>query len=147
MDTTSNRPSIHFSIRQGKFYRYEIPQHDIKSFVSFATEFYKNARAERIQVPPSPLYVYLYSLYQPLMTENWFSQKQVTQCIILTNIIYTVYFTLNYVVGIACGNFHWIHKNRTCKYSCLHNAIVAVLLHFIRNWKGQMLFIVEIARK
>jgi len=41
-------------IRQGKFYRYEIPNHDIESFVSFAQEFYKNARAERVPVPSSP---------------------------------------------------------------------------------------------
>lgn len=43
------------SIRQGKFYRYDIPLFDIKSFVSFAQEFYKNARAEAIPVPASPL--------------------------------------------------------------------------------------------
>ncbi|KAG4077913.1 hypothetical protein HA402_013847 [Bradysia odoriphaga] len=41
-------------IRQGKFYRYEIPNFDIESFVSFAQEFYKNARAEKVPVPSSP---------------------------------------------------------------------------------------------
>lgn len=44
------------SIRQGNFYRYEIPKFDVKSFVSFAQEFYRNARAERILPPASPLY-------------------------------------------------------------------------------------------
>lgn len=42
-------------IRQGKFYRYEASVYDVKAFVSFAHEFYKNSKAEKIQVPPSPL--------------------------------------------------------------------------------------------
>lgn len=41
-------------IRQGNFYRYEIQRYDIKSFVSFAQEFYRNARAEKIKPPASP---------------------------------------------------------------------------------------------
>ncbi|XP_031625070.1 thioredoxin domain-containing protein [Contarinia nasturtii] len=41
-------------IRQGNFYRYDIPKYDIKSFVSFAQEFYRNARAEKIKAPASP---------------------------------------------------------------------------------------------
>lgn len=44
-----------FRIRQGKFYRYEATIYDVKSFVSFALEFYKNSKAEVIQVPVSPL--------------------------------------------------------------------------------------------
>lgn len=42
-------------IRQGKFYRYEASLYDIKSFASFAQEFYKNSKAEKIEVPTSPL--------------------------------------------------------------------------------------------
>jgi len=41
-------------IRQGKFYRYEIPNNDIESFVSFAQEFFKNAKAEKILAASSP---------------------------------------------------------------------------------------------
>ncbi|XP_018322234.2 thioredoxin domain-containing protein [Agrilus planipennis] len=40
--------------RQGKMYRYEIRNYDVKSLVSFATEFYKNIRAEKVPVPKSP---------------------------------------------------------------------------------------------
>lgn len=46
-----------FSIRQGNFYRYEIPKFDVKSFVSFAQEWYRNARTEKIKAPASPLWV------------------------------------------------------------------------------------------
>ncbi|XP_312592.5 thioredoxin domain-containing protein [Anopheles gambiae] len=41
-------------LRQGKYYRYEISKYDIKSFVSFAQDWYKNAKAERVPVPLSP---------------------------------------------------------------------------------------------
>lgn len=40
--------------RKGKFYRYEVAKYDVKSFVSFAQEWYKNARAEKVPVPTSP---------------------------------------------------------------------------------------------
>uniref|UniRef100_A0A182Q7Z4 Thioredoxin domain-containing protein n=1 Tax=Anopheles farauti TaxID=69004 RepID=A0A182Q7Z4_9DIPT len=41
-------------LRQGKYYRYEISKYDIKSFVTFAQDWYRNAKAERIPVPLSP---------------------------------------------------------------------------------------------
>lgn len=47
--------SSHYSIRQGNYYRYEIPKYDVKSFASFAMEWFKNARAEKVTVAPSPL--------------------------------------------------------------------------------------------
>lgn len=46
---------IFISIRQGNFYRYEIPNYDVKAFISFAQATYKNARTENIKVPASPL--------------------------------------------------------------------------------------------
>jgi hypothetical protein len=36
-------------------YRYLIPKYDVKSFVSFAKEWYKNAHGEKVPVPQSPL--------------------------------------------------------------------------------------------
>nr|CAD7401571.1 unnamed protein product [Timema cristinae] len=41
-------------LRQGKLYRYNIPKYDVGSFAAFATDWYKNARAEPIPVPKSP---------------------------------------------------------------------------------------------
>lgn len=41
-------------LRQGKYYRYEISKYDIKSFVTFAQDWYKNAKSERVPVPLSP---------------------------------------------------------------------------------------------
>nr|XP_029707643.1 thioredoxin domain-containing protein [Aedes albopictus] len=41
-------------LRQGKFYRYEIKKYDVKSFVSFAQDWYKNASPEKVPVPQSP---------------------------------------------------------------------------------------------
>lgn len=46
-------PSFIF-LRQGKFYRYEIKKYDIKSFVTFAQDWYKNASPEKVPVPQSP---------------------------------------------------------------------------------------------
>ncbi|KAJ1527916.1 hypothetical protein ONE63_007851 [Megalurothrips usitatus] len=40
--------------RQGRMYRYQIPKYDVASFVSFATDWYKNSKAESIPVPKSP---------------------------------------------------------------------------------------------
>lgn len=46
--------SLH-SFRHGKMYRYETGRHDINSLVSFAKEWYKNVKAEKVPVPQSPL--------------------------------------------------------------------------------------------
>ncbi|KAK1130424.1 hypothetical protein K0M31_018555 [Melipona bicolor] len=40
--------------RHGKMYRYQISKYDINSFISFAKEWYRNARAEPVPVPQSP---------------------------------------------------------------------------------------------
>lgn len=40
--------------RAQKMYRYNIPKYDIASFVTFATEWYRNARAEAVPVPKTP---------------------------------------------------------------------------------------------
>ncbi|KAK3911999.1 Thioredoxin domain-containing protein [Frankliniella fusca] len=40
--------------RQGRLYRYQIPKYDVTSFSSFATDWYKNAKAENIPAPKSP---------------------------------------------------------------------------------------------
>ncbi|XP_055615727.1 thioredoxin domain-containing protein [Toxorhynchites rutilus septentrionalis] len=46
-------PSFIF-LRQGKFYRYDIGKYDIKSFVTFAQDWYKNTTPEKVPVPPTP---------------------------------------------------------------------------------------------
>ncbi|GAB1859918.1 Thioredoxin domain-containing protein [Camponotus japonicus] len=40
--------------RHGKMYRYDTGRYDINSLVSFAKEWYKNVRAEKVPVPQSP---------------------------------------------------------------------------------------------
>lgn len=40
--------------KQGKLFRYEIPNYDVASFVSFAQDWYKNAKSERVPLPKSP---------------------------------------------------------------------------------------------
>lgn len=40
--------------RSGRMYRYQIPKYDVSSFAAFATDWYKNAKAESIPVPKSP---------------------------------------------------------------------------------------------
>ncbi|XP_055697737.1 thioredoxin domain-containing protein [Phlebotomus papatasi] len=41
-------------IRQGKYYKYEIKKFDVKSLVTFAQEWYKNATPHSVPVPQSP---------------------------------------------------------------------------------------------
>lgn len=45
---------------QGKMYRYNLPKYDVKSFISFAQDWYKNAKAEPVPLPKAPLYVLHY---------------------------------------------------------------------------------------
>ena len=42
--------------RHGKMYRYQIPKYDINSFVSFAKEWYRNARVETVPTPGTIAY-------------------------------------------------------------------------------------------
>lgn len=44
-----------FRFRQGNMYRYNIPKFDIASFVTFATDWFKNARSENVPSPKTPL--------------------------------------------------------------------------------------------
>jgi hypothetical protein len=39
-------------------YRYQIQKYDIESFVSFAQDWFKNMKPERVAVPKSPLFVF-----------------------------------------------------------------------------------------
>lgn len=40
--------------RQGKLYRYQIHKYDVASFVSFAQDWYKNVKGEKIPLPKAP---------------------------------------------------------------------------------------------
>ncbi|KAF5279671.1 hypothetical protein FQR65_LT15306 [Abscondita terminalis] len=40
--------------KQGKLYRYQIHKYDIASFVSFAQDWYKNVKGEKIPLPKAP---------------------------------------------------------------------------------------------
>lgn len=42
-------------LRQGKFYRYELKNYEINSFVTFAQTWYKNVAAEKVPTPATPL--------------------------------------------------------------------------------------------
>lgn len=46
-------PSFLF-LRLGKMYHYNIPKYDVPSFVAFATDWYKNAKADKVPLPKSP---------------------------------------------------------------------------------------------
>ncbi|CAH1404041.1 unnamed protein product [Nezara viridula] len=41
-------------LRLGKMYRYNIPKYDVPSLVAFASDWYKNAKAEKVPLPKSP---------------------------------------------------------------------------------------------
>ncbi|XP_068631164.1 thioredoxin domain-containing protein [Battus philenor] len=49
----SKLPTLLF-FRLGKVYRYDLPKNDVKSFVSFAQDWYKNSKAETVPLLASP---------------------------------------------------------------------------------------------
>ncbi|KAK2721831.1 uncharacterized protein LOC136035352 [Artemia franciscana] len=49
----SNIPEI-ILVRQGKYYRYGLPNQDASSFAAFATGFYKNFPSETVPTPQTP---------------------------------------------------------------------------------------------
>lgn len=57
--------------RHGKMYRYQIPKYDINSFVSFAKDWYKNARAENVPVPQSPFDDFVLMIANFLRDNPW----------------------------------------------------------------------------
>ncbi|CAK9823382.1 Thioredoxin domain-containing protein [Anthophora retusa] len=57
--------------RHGKMYRYQIPKYDIKSFVSFAKEWYRNMRAEVVPVPQSPFDDLIQMIVNVLRENPW----------------------------------------------------------------------------
>ncbi|XP_001605564.1 uncharacterized protein LOC100121961 [Nasonia vitripennis] len=57
--------------RHGKMYRYLIPKYDVKSFVSFAKDWYKNAHAEKVPVPQSPFDDFTQMIAHTLKDNPW----------------------------------------------------------------------------
>ncbi|XP_012141214.1 thioredoxin domain-containing protein [Megachile rotundata] len=66
----SETPEFIF-FRHGKMYRYQIPKYDINSFVSFAKEWYRNARAETVPVPQSPFDDFVQTIANFLRENPW----------------------------------------------------------------------------
>ncbi|XP_043478524.1 protein disulfide-isomerase A4 [Leptopilina heterotoma] len=57
--------------RQGKMYRYQIPKYDVNSFVSFARDWYRNARIEKVPVPQSPFDDFTQMIANALRENPW----------------------------------------------------------------------------
>ncbi|KAJ8681862.1 hypothetical protein QAD02_017654 [Eretmocerus hayati] len=57
--------------RHGKMYRYMIPKLDVKSLVSFASGWYKNAHAENVPVPQSPFDDFTQMIANFLLENPW----------------------------------------------------------------------------
>lgn len=57
--------------RHGKMYRYQIPKYDINSFVLFAKDWYRNARAEPVPVPQSPFDDFVQMIANTLRDNPW----------------------------------------------------------------------------
>ncbi|XP_038104407.1 thioredoxin domain-containing protein [Culex quinquefasciatus] len=74
-------------LRQGKFYRYEVGKYDIKSFVKFAQEWYKNTSPESVPVPPSP--------FDQIVDRSVYYLKNLP---VLVDELYTNYRTLYYAL-------------------------------------------------
>ncbi|XP_031839074.1 protein disulfide-isomerase A4 [Nomia melanderi] len=66
----SETPAFIF-FRHGKMYRYEIPKYDINAFVSFAKDWYKNARAEIVPVPQTPFDDFVQTIANGLRDNPW----------------------------------------------------------------------------
>ncbi|XP_075232149.1 protein disulfide-isomerase A4 [Lycorma delicatula] len=57
--------------RLGKMYRYNIPKYNVASFVSFASDWYKNARAVDVPVPKSPFDDLVQAIVDYLKENPW----------------------------------------------------------------------------
>jgi hypothetical protein len=44
-----------YSFRHGKLYRYELDTINVQNVIDFATDFYRNSKAENVPTPKSPL--------------------------------------------------------------------------------------------
>lgn len=50
-----NNLHLFFSFRLGKVYKFDLQKTDIKSFVSFAEDWYKHSKMENVPLEVSPL--------------------------------------------------------------------------------------------
>lgn len=88
-------PSFIF-LRQGKYYRYEVGKHDIKSLVTFAQDWYKNVSPVKVPVPPSPFdqlvekTVY-YLKHLPVFVNDLYNHYPTVYYIILGMIVFIVF--------------------------------------------------------
>lgn len=57
--------------RQGRMYRYQLQKYDVASFANFATDWYKNAKAENIPVPKSPFDDFTQMVADYLRENTW----------------------------------------------------------------------------
>lgn len=57
--------------KQGKMYRYEIQKYDVQSLVSFAKDWYKNVKGERVPLPKSPFDDLIALIVQYLKQNSW----------------------------------------------------------------------------
>ncbi|KAJ9585831.1 hypothetical protein L9F63_020533 [Diploptera punctata] len=57
--------------RQGNMYRYTIHKYDVVSFVSFVTDWYKNARKEKVPVPKNEVDDFLQMVVDYLRDNPW----------------------------------------------------------------------------
>ncbi|KAK9504580.1 hypothetical protein O3M35_010885 [Rhynocoris fuscipes] len=71
--------------RLGKMYHYNVPKYDINSFVSFATNWFKNARSEKVPLPKTP-FDDLTQMIADYLRENAWIWKllSVVICIVIT---------------------------------------------------------------
>jgi len=79
--------------RQGKMYRYNIPKYDITSFVTFATDWFKNARSENVPAPKTPFDDLTLQIAEYLRENPWlWKLGSIAICI---GVIASVIFRLN----------------------------------------------------
>lgn len=71
--------------RLGKMYHYNIPKYDIASFVSFATDWYRNARSEKVPLPKTPFDDLTQMIADYLRENAWILKLfSIVICIIIT---------------------------------------------------------------
>lgn len=64
-----NVPTFLF-FRLGRMYHYNIPKLDVPSFVSFATDWYKNAKAEKVPLPKAPFDDFVQQIVDAMRESN-----------------------------------------------------------------------------
>ncbi|XP_059611959.1 thioredoxin domain-containing protein [Phlebotomus argentipes] len=97
-------------IRQGKYYKYEIKKFDVKSLVTFAQDWYKNATPHKVPVPQSPFDNLVDLGVQVVQKSVKFAEKAMNEYPYLV-----LFITVGFGLTFLCALLALFFKNKKSK--------------------------------